>query len=263
MESQPPIAINWPEYQAWHLVRFYTPGDGHCLLHSLSAAYFKKYKEAPPPKRVELVENLRTELAVRLGSVAPLDFANQKRAIAAVVKERRIARDYGEEEAKYEVTMPYTEKSSRYYDLLVGGNIQTFGKSVVEFSLKVMQDTLRSNSSLGYGYLEFIGDALNKDIYILEENLIPGRQGVYVTDETPFMLRGREAIIVWYSEQTLTERGVMQHGGHYELVGMETKDRYYTCFSPNHPLIRFLCRQINGIGLSHRIQTSRLVKETS
>jgi hypothetical protein len=94
-----------------------------------------------------------------------------------------------------------------------------------------MQKQLDSSAFIGYGYMEFIGNCLNKDIYILEAV----RQDIYITDELLFTIKGnRPSIVLYYIE-----------GGHYESVGLKLSDgTYATHFYPDHSFIKFLNEKV-------------------
>lgn len=126
-----------------------------------------------------------------------------------------------------------TELSNRlpeYYDKINGGNMKIFAESVPEFKLEYMQQQLQSQVPIGYGYMEFIGDILDKDIYILEA----ARKDIYKTDELKYTIKGnRNSIILYYMD------------GHYELVGLHHADGTFTThFDHNHSLIKFLRNKV-------------------
>lgn len=196
--------INWAEgFERWTLVRFSTPADGSCLFHAICNSFFKPYREGiiedKPVERTKITSSLRTELSKKLESK----------------------------------TNPEDDESPIYYDVLNKGNMREFSKSVPEFSLESMMSSLDSSSSLGYGYMEFIGDALEKDIYILEAS----RRDIYITDELPLTIKGnRDSLVLYYSS------------GHYELVGIkEETGKIITHFSCNHRFIKFLHARVTSI----------------
>ena len=191
--------INWSNgYEQWPLCRFATPMDGSCLFHSIANGFFSPYHKqslhGQTMTRIEIVNTLRRELARRLAEVDPED-----------------------------------ENKRTYYACLAGGNTAIFAEAVPEFKLEVMQSQLASNAHIGYGYIEFICNALNKDVYILDA----AHRDIYIFDELPFCIKGnRKSIVIYYMN------------GHYELVGIRTADGSFdTHFEPTHPFIHFL----NGI----------------
>lgn len=191
--------INWDNgYEQWPLCRFATPMDGNCLFHAIANSFFSPYhKESLYERsmsRKEIVNTLRRELARRLSDIDPQD-----------------------------------SEGRTHYARLANGNTAIFAEAIPEFKLEAMQAQLASHAPIGYGYMEFICNALNKDVYILEA----ARRDVYIHDELPFCIKGnRKSIVVYYMN------------GHYELVGIRTADGSFdTHFEPNHSFIRFL----NGI----------------
>jgi len=194
--------INWmKQYGNWDLVRIGTPMDGNCLFHSISNSFFVPYYteniNGTRISRIKIIQSMRQELSEKL-----------------------------EEKISAENNAP------RNYDLLNGGNTSIFAKYVPEFDIKYMQSQLNSNYPIGYGYMEFIGNTLNKDIYIIESN----RKDIYLTDELPLTIKGnRMSIVLYYIN------------GHYELCGIRTENGYNTHFSPQHSLIKFLNNRVNNI----------------
>jgi hypothetical protein len=196
--------INWKNgFEQWPLVRFSTPADNSCLFHAISNSFFDPYhtetlhgKHVP---RNRMIMGLRKELSQKLAAkISPNPDKNG-----------------------YHPT---------HYDMLNGGNTSAFADFVPEFKLEYMQTQLESPVPIGYGYMEFIGNVLNKDIYILEAL----RHDIYVTDELSLTIKGtRNSIVLYYMN------------GHYELVGIQNIDGSFdTHFSPNHSLIRFLHNRV-------------------
>jgi len=195
--------IKWDEdFQHWTLVRFATPMDGSCLFHAISNSFFEPYHterlNGKHVSRAQMVSHLRKELSQKLAT--------------------KISDD---------------PNSLTHYDILNGGNTSVFAEAVPEFALSYMQEQLQSTFPIGYGYMEFIGNALNKDIYILEAI----RRDIYITDELPLTIKGdRRSIVLYYMN------------GHYELVGIEKEDGTFdTHFSPDHSLIRFLYNRVRQL----------------
>lgn len=186
----------------WNLVRFSTPMDGNCLFHAISNSFFEPYHteqmNGKHVSRTQMVSFLRKELAEKLAT--------------------KISEE---------------PDSHTHYDTLNGGNTSAFAEAVPEFKLSYMQSQLNSSFPIGYGYMEFIGNALNKDIYILEAL----RRDIYVTDELSLTIKGnRRSIVLYYMN------------GHYELVGIHNPDGTFdTHFSPDHSLIRFLYNRVQQI----------------
>ena len=124
---------------------------------------------------------------------------------------------------RYELSLKLPE----HYKLINKGNTKKFSKDVPEFKLTNMQKELNSNHFIGYGYLEFIANQINKDIFILDDN-----GDVYKGDEIPLLIKNRNAIILYYKNF------------HYELVGLNINNNIQTHFSTLHPLIKFLKTKI-------------------
>jgi hypothetical protein len=194
------LYITWAQgFENWNIVRFSTPADGSCLFHALTNAFFEPYHTEKINEksyaRKNIIKLLRTELSKRLGNIDPDD-----------------------------------PEGKTYYDKLNNGSTASFAKAVPEFSLSYMQKELDSDTPIGYGYLEFIANAINKDIYILEAS----RRDIYVLDTPSLIIKGnRNSIVLYYTTN------------HYELVGIENKyGTFDTHFSPNHSFIRFLYNKV-------------------
>jgi hypothetical protein len=191
--------IRWAfGFENWNVVRFSTPMDGSCLFHAIANSFFDPYhKEEMNGRhvsRVKMVEVLRRELAAKLGQKVD----------------------------------PNDPQSPTHYDTLNHGHTAEFGTGaqIEEFKLSYMQSQLDSTLPIGYGYMEFIGNALNKDIYILSA----ATRDIYVTDELPLTIKGdRSSVVLYYMN------------AHYELVGIQQSDgTFVTHFAPDHSFIRFL-----------------------
>ncbi len=185
----------------FELIILNVEGDGHCLFHSLLLAFFtpyinEKYNEGEVT-RLTLVKKLREDLANKLGTFVP------------------------------------GSKTIRHYDLLYNKNINYFAEHVHEFTLINMQQTLNSNQSIGYGYLEFICDQINKDVYIIDGHTLT----LYQSDEASLLIKNRLSIILFYLP------------GHYQLVGLKSGDEVVTHFKPTHPFIRYLNDCLNKFSI--------------
>jgi hypothetical protein len=176
--------LDW--YPEWPMMKYEIPPDGHCLFHALCMAFFKPYLlenfNGHPMSRRQIVYNIRKELSEKLAQ--PVNGKN----------------------------------GETYYDLLNNGQTALFAKEVPEFTLQHMQAELNSNAFIGYGYLEYISNQINKDIIILDANT----KKIYVSDEK--IIKGRYTIVLYYENN------------HFELIGFNHK----THFKPNHPFILFL-----------------------
>jgi hypothetical protein len=187
------MSIRWDGgFENWNLVRFGTPKDQHCLFHAIANGYFEPYHtesfNGEYKSREDLIIMMRSELALKLSE-------------------------------------PINETQT-IYDIINNGNTAAFSQAMPEFRMAYMQRQLNSQIPIGYGYMDLIGNSLNKDIYILEAL----RNDIYVTDELPYTIKGsRPSIVLYYVN------------GHYELVGIQNPDGTFTTyFDPEHSLIRFL-----------------------
>lgn len=195
--------IHWENgFENWPIVRFSTPMDGSCLFHAISNSFFPPYHtemlHGRHVTRNKMVASLRKQLADKLAEP--------------------ISSDPG---------------APRHYDTLNGGTTSQFAEVVPEFALSYMQAQLDSHTPIGYGYMEFIGNALNKDIYILEAL----RHDIYISDELPLTIKGNRCSIVLY-----------YMNGHYELVGIQNIDGSFdTHFTPDHSFIQFLYNRVREI----------------
>lgn len=182
-------------YEIWPMIKFNIPGDGHCLFHALLLAFFNPYKTGllnnKKITKMQIIHNLRSELAIKL-------------------------------------EQPIRGTNKKPYDLLSNGNLNNFAENVPEFSLSYMKTQLKSNNHIGYGYLEFIANQINKDIYIL--NGIT--KDIYVSDESSLLIKGRNSIVLYYEYN------------HYELIGIKNNDSNITHFLYTHPFIQFLKKRI-------------------
>ena len=174
------------------LVRFKVPADGSCLIHAILLAYNQSYRlekqNGKPIARKEIVKKLREELSNLLA--APVD--------------------------------PLDPTSPRHYDLIARGSLTEMSANFPKYTLENMQETLNSSEWLDYIFFEFIGDALDKDLYILDET----KQDLYTTGEEDLYQKGRPSIVLGF-----------QHN-HYELIGVMNGDGVVrTLFYPDEDFI--------------------------
>ena len=184
-------------FKDWSIVKYTIPGDGHCLFHALSLGFFKPYIvenfKGNSISRKQVVCNLRKELSEKLTK-----HVNGK-------------------------------NGPTYYDLLNNGNTLKFSKSVPEYSLASMQAELYSEKFIGYSYIEYIGNELNKDIYIINGDIMD----LYQSDE--LSIKHRNSIVLYYKDN------------HFELIGLNQKNQIVTHFKPDHAFIKFLYSRIKCI----------------
>ena len=183
--------IKWKDFKEWDLKRHEVPMDGHCLFHAIAMAFFKPYIEESfngiPMSRLQMIKNLRYELSEKLAQ-------------------------------------PIKGTGKRYYDLLNNGNTLKFSKDVPEFNINSMRKELNSNNPIGYGFIEYICNQLNKDIFILDGD----KEDLYYTDEYKVSIKNRNSIVLYYKNN------------HYELVSCDG----HTHFKPDHSFILFLKSKI-------------------
>lgn len=185
-----PVPLVWKgPLKDWPLVKHSVPGDGHCLIHAICSAFFEPYYTGR-------MSNGR--------QVSPVQ----------IVKRLR------EQIAEYLRTT---------YDTLGRGLYSGFAKEVPEYSLENMIRTLKSSASLGYGYLELISDAINKDVYILDENT----QDVYIQDSPELFYKGRRSVVLLYESTSGTI-------GHFSMLGLSSGSDVITHFEPSNPFITVL-----------------------
>lgn len=174
------------------MVRFKVPADGSCLIHAILLAYNQGYRlekqNGKATSRKVIVKKLRQELSNLLAS--PVD--------------------------------PLDPDSPRHYDLMARGSLAEMSSNFPRYSLAAMQKTLDSDAWLDYIFFEFIGDVLDKDIYILDES----KQDIYMTGEEDLYQKGRPSIVLGY------------RSNHYELIGLtEENGVTRTLFFPDEDFI--------------------------
>lgn len=195
--------LRWGDgFEYWNLVRFSTPMDGNCLFHAICNSFWEPYHSqmlnGKAIGRDEIISRFRKGLSKKLAS-----------------------------------KVSDSSDTSTYYNVLNGGNTSNFAKSIPEFELNYMQSQLNSNLAIGYGYIEFIGNVLKKDIYILDAI----RHDIYISDELAYSIKGnRDSIILYY------------RNGHYELIGIQiNEDKFHTHFDYTHSFIKFLYARVNNL----------------
>lgn len=197
------VRLHWERFNEFQLVRFATPMDGNCLFHAIAYSFFVPYRTQTlvgvTTTRLEIVRKLRKKLSNLLSE--PVNPPNK----------------------------------TTYYQTINRGTLPENSLSVPAFELKNMQAELDSNHALGFGYLDLIARALDKDIYILDA----ARQDIYAGDETQLVCTGtRNSIVIYYMD------------GHYETLGVYGEDgQIVTHFLPTNPFIRALKARVNELAV--------------
>lgn len=129
---------------------------------------------------------------------------------------------------RIELSQQFTED---VYNKLFDGNLSSFAKEDDYFSYSAMKETLAKEELIGYGFLSYICDKINFDIYILSNE----EQAPYICDEFKYTQKNRRSIIILYS-----------NGDHYDLIVLRNKDGIFSnYFPPSHELISYI-RERNG-----------------
>lgn len=182
-----------PGFEQYKIIKYNILADGHCLFHAIATAFYIPYETGLLNNNVitklQIVVTMRHELSIKLSQ-----YVNGK-------------------------------NGPRYYDLLSNGYITTFAESVPEYTMTYMKLQLNSCNHIGYGYIEFIGNQINKDIYIIDGNT----KKLYVSDDTNLIIKKRNSIVLYY------------HNNHYELIGiLNENNQEITHFRHTHPFIQEL-----------------------
>ena len=122
-----------------------------------------------------------------------------------------------------DLRLELSENLDEVYEDLHNGNIKEFSMYVNDYKLPFMKKQLAGSGFIGYGYLEYISNMMNVDIYILSGD----EEDIYVSDEKSFD-KQRQSVILHY-----------QHH-HYDLVGLYENKKITTIFCPRHEFIRML-----------------------
>lgn len=191
--------IDWNnDFNKWHIIRIPTYTDGNCLFHALANSFFIPYRSGilnnKEVSKSQIARSLRYELSQKLN-----------------------------QHINNDINLP------TYYESLNSGNTRSFSKDVPEFELEYMKQQLNSNNPIGYGYMEFIGSVLNKDIYILDGST----KDIYISDELKLTIKGdRDSVVLYYIN------------GHYELIGIVKDEQLITHFDCSSTFIRFLYNKV-------------------
>lgn len=187
------IKVSW-ESIPYRLCMIRSMGDGNCLFHCISNAFYKPYRtemlDGKKISRIEIVERFRHELSDILGREG-------------------------------------------IYESLGNGSIKEMGDSgIYEYTLKGLQEALKTNSHMGDEIVPFIGELLDKAFFFLDVRT----RDVYIPVDLP--PDGNPCIVMFYT------------GDHYDLCGIEEPNgSVSTYFSHEHPFIRYIRERISSIKL--------------
>lgn len=165
--------------------------DGNCYFHAILRAFNTKYIEAKTQfDRVNIARNFRNLLADLLLEIDPL-----------------------------------TGKD--YYSGLNNGQLEDIAQGVKEYSKESLREELFSSRPVDNIYQELIGNAMNKDIYIID-----GETNDMYNVGNAFKLyyKGRNSIVIYYTP------------GHFEVIGVRRSDgSVNTIFTPENQIVQ-ACR---------------------
>ena len=199
-------------FENWNLISIDTVGDGSCLFHAICNSYFIPYytetiKDVKITRK-EIVKQVRKEFSEKLSSPISAD-----------------------------------SNSKTHYEFINSGKTSEFPIfsefPEYNYSLKNMQDQLDSDNNIGYGYIEYISNILNKNIYILcksNKDLYPFCK----SDLANIYKNDRSSIVLYYMGSNDSRVSY----DHYELVGIMNNGIVDTHFSPDHSFIKFLYKRV-------------------
>lgn len=197
--------MTWPLLQDWNCYSVNTIGDGSCLFHAIYNGVAEEYRSNNQNSRYlkNMIVKLRRELSVKL--------------------------------------------TPDIYNNLLGGNLarlsQEFQSDVDDFSREGMAAALDSHRFIGHGFIEYIGDMLGLDIYILNADT----QDVYLDHESRFCIKGRPSVVLLvYPPHSVSRFSTDETGGHYELIAREVDGVAYSRWLPDHPLIVMLRQRLES-----------------
>ena len=204
--------ISWEKgFKNWNLVRIDTPGDGNCLFHSIANSFFVPYYSGMVNgnkiTRIEIIHQMRKEFAEKLST-------------------------------------PVSSKpnAKTHYETINSGKTAEFPISPdlpeYDYSLSNMQKQLNGNNNIGYGYIEYISNMIDKNIYILNHS----SNDLYPFEKTELLniyKQNRPSIVVYYTTPDNNDSY-----DHYELVGIMNNGIIDTHFDSNHTFIKFLYNKI-------------------
>ncbi len=197
-----------------NLVVVPTIGDGSCFFHSILRAFNTSYINAETVfERVNLTRNFRNALADRLIEIDPL-----------------------------------TGKD--YYSGLNNGKLEDFSQGVKEYSRETLKKELLGSEPVDNIYQELIGNAIFKDIYIIDGET---KDMYNIGTAYSMYYKGGNGLILYYTP------------GHFEVVGIRRSNgNIDTIFTPEHKLIQ-ACRDrlLSSIRLDRKSSPTRALKSSA
>jgi hypothetical protein len=189
-------------FENWDLIRIDTTGDGNCLFHAIANSFFVPYYteiiDGDKISRLEIVKQMRKQFSEKLSS-------------------------------------PIAPNSKTHYEIINSGKTAEFpvfpDLPEYNYSLANMQKQLNSNNNIGYGYIEYISNILDKNIYILNDS----NNDIYPFEKTDLLniyKKNRSSIVLYFLSN------------HYELVGIMNNGIVDTYFDSNHTFIKFLYNRV-------------------
>ena len=183
------------------LVRIYTPDDENSLLRAILNAAFKPYrigiKDGKPFDRDKAIKELRASLAEKLSS-------------------------------------PMEASGTTYYEHLSKGEYKKLASKQPEYSLENMKKYLESNNPLGLQFVEFISDALDFDIYIID--LIKLDVQNLSKSEDYYRFKNRNSVVLGMIDE------------HFETLGIKPHRGLKSFFSAKAPFIKAIWDRKKGTG---------------
>lgn len=207
--------LDWKILASWNCYRVETVGDGSCLFHALYNGVAEEYRRCDYSYNGQLIRELRQELATKLSPeiYSRLAQGNLAQEAAVLAHEMEEAGDSSSD--------------------------------LTKFTHTGMVALLASHAFIGTGFIEYIGDMLGLDIYILNAET----KDVYVHHEARYCYKDRPSVVVLcYPPQPLKGDATQDSGGHYELVAMEVGGVSYSRWFPDHPFIVMLRQRLQTTG---------------
>jgi len=197
--------IMWKQgFENWDLIRIDTIGDGNCLFHAIANGFFVPYHtgivDGNKMTRREIIKQMRKEFSEKLSSPVSSEL-----------------------------------NSKTHYEIINSGKTSEFpvcpDLPEDDFSLSNMKKQLDSDKYIGYGYIEYISNMLDKNIYILNDS----NNDLYPFEKTELLniyKKNRPSIVIYYKLN------------HYELVGIMNNGIIDTYFDSDHTFIKFLYNRV-------------------